>query len=123
MQTHLNDHRSDFEKKWNKIAHLENQDHRMVSSRRLNFAFGQRYKKPWTRTGKIGWKNEDKTTNGGVESLHSVVNRLEQGVTTSTGKHNVSATTTVVTSSAAVSFTSVLGFLVVRMCGFRHVSN
>ena len=42
MPTHLNNHRLDFEKKWeNKIAQL---DRRMVSSRWQNFAFVQRCK-------------------------------------------------------------------------------
>ena len=46
-------------------------------------------------------ENEDKITNGKIESLHSVVNRLEQEVTTLKGKHSISAASTVATSSGS----------------------
>ena len=49
------------------------------------------------------WKdrmeNEDKITNGKIESLHSVVNRLEHEVTALKDKHSISAASTVATSS------------------------
>ena len=40
-------------------------------------------------------------TNGKIESLHSVVNRLEQEVTTLNGEHSISAASTVATSSGS----------------------
>ena len=46
-------------------------------------------------------ENEDKITNGKIESLHSMVNRLEQEVTTLKGKHSISAASTVATSSGS----------------------
>ena len=46
-------------------------------------------------------ENEDKITNGKIESLHSVVNRLEQEVTTLKGKHSISGASTVATSSGS----------------------
>ena len=46
-------------------------------------------------------ENEDKVTNGKIESLHSTVNPLEQEVTTLKGKHSISAASTVATSSGS----------------------
>ena len=85
-----------------------NRDQMRVSSRWLNFEFGQ-----------MG--NEEKITNGKIESLHSMVNRLEQEVTTFKGKHSISAASRPL--RAVVGAAQVLGFLVVRVCGYRRVSN
>ena len=46
-------------------------------------------------------ENEDKVTTGKIESLHSIVNRLEQKVATLKGKHSISAASTVATSSGS----------------------
>ena len=57
------------------------------------------------KTVEKNWKdrmeNEDKVTIGKLESLHSIVNRLEQEVTTLKGKYSISAASTVATSSGS----------------------
>ena len=61
METHLSNHRLDFEKSGRTRLRNWNRDRRMVSSRWQNFAFGQRCKK---KTVDKNWKdrmeNEDK---------------------------------------------------------------
>ena len=72
----------------------------MVSSRWQNFSFGQRCKK-LDKNWKDRMENEDKITNGKIESLHSLCNRLEQEETTLKGKHSISAASTMATSSGS----------------------
>ena len=73
----------------------------MVSSRWLNFAFGQRCKQTVDKKWKDRMEKEGKFTNGKIESLHSMVNRLEQEVTTMECKNSISAASTVATSSGS----------------------
>ena len=101
MQTHLNDHRSDFEKKWeNKIAQLEPGSKDGVISM-AEFRIRTEVQKTVDKNWKDRMENEDKITNGKIESLHSMVNRLEREVTTMKGKHSIGAASTVATSSGS----------------------
>ena len=99
MQTHLNEHRADFEKKWeNKIEQLEPGSTDGVISL-AEFRIRTEVQKTLDKNWKDRMGKKDKITNGKIESLHSMVNRLEQEVTTLKGKHNISAASTVATSS------------------------
>ena len=101
MQTHLNEHRSDFEKKCEKkIEQLEPGSKDGVISL-AEFRIRTEVQKTVDKNWKDRMENEDKITNRNIESLHSMVNRLEQEVTTLKGKHCISATSTVATSSGS----------------------
>ena len=101
MQTHLNDHRSDFEKKWeNRIEQLEPGSKDGVISL-AEFRIWTEVQKNVDKNWKDRMENEDKITNGKIESLHSMVNRLEQEMTTLKGKRSISAASTVATSSGS----------------------
>ena len=123
MQTHLNEHRADFEKKkWeNKIEQLEPGSTDGVISL-AEFRIRTEVKNTVDKNWKDRMENEDNITNGKIESLHSMVNRLEQEVTTLKGKHSISAASTVATSSGSGGGHVGVGILVVRLCGYRHVS-
>ena len=101
MQTHLNEHRSDFEKKWeSKIEQLEPGSKDGVISP-AEFRLRTEVQKTVDKNWKDRMENEDKIKNGKIESLHSMVNRLEQEVTTLKDKHSISAASTVATSSGS----------------------
>ena len=75
MQTHLNEHRSDSEKKWeNKIEQLEPGSTDGVISL-AEFRIRTEVQKTVDKNWKDRMENEDKITNGKIESLHSMVNR------------------------------------------------
>ena len=97
MQTHLNDHRSDFEKWENKITQLEPGSKDCVISM-AEFRIRTEVQKTVDKDWKDRMDNEGKIINGKIDSLHSMVNRLEQEVTTLNGKHSISAASTVATS-------------------------
>ena len=96
---HLNEHRSDFETKCQKkTEQLEPRSTDGVISLtefRIRTEVQQTVDQNW----KDQMENEDKITNGKIESLHSVVNWLEQEMTILKGKHSISAASTVANSS------------------------
>ena len=124
MQTHLNNHRLDFEEKWgNTLAQLELGSKDGVISM-AEFRIRSEVQKTVDKNWKDRMENEDKVTTGKIESLHSIVNRLEQEVTTLKGVSTASVQRARWRPlRAAVVATSVLGFLVVRVCGCLRVSS
>ena len=101
VKAQLLNHQSEFEKKWgSKIAQLEPGSRDGVISS-AEFRIRKEVEETVDKNWKDRMEKEDKIMINKVETLHSIVDRLEQEVTTLKGKHSISAASTVATSSGS----------------------
>ena len=101
VKAQLLNHQSEFEKKWgSKIAQLEPSSRDGVISS-AEFRIRKKVEETVDKNWKDRMEKEDKIMKNKVETLHSIVDRLEQEVTTLKGKHSISAASTVATSSGS----------------------
>ena len=99
VKAQLLNHQSGFEKKWeSKIVQLEPSSRDGVISS-AEFRIRNNVEEAVDKNWKDRMEKEDKIMINRVETLHSIVDRLEQEVTTLKGKHSISAASTVATSS------------------------
>ena len=94
-------HQAEFEQKWaTKVAQLELASQDGVISN-AEFRILKKVKEKVDRNWKERMEKEDKIVTNKVETLHTVVDRLEQEVTSLKGEYSISAASTVATSSGS----------------------
>ena len=99
VKAQLLNHQSEFEKKWeSKIAQLEPGSLDGVISS-AEFRIQKKVEETVDKNWKDRMEKEDKIMINKVETLHSIVDRLGQEVTTLQGEHSISAASTLATSS------------------------